>query len=703
MDAGQNGIVNSGSTPFRARARLIRLLGEELISDEVMAVVELVKNGYDADACEVTVTLSQVMDAELGEIRIRDDGTGMDLDRVLYSWMEPATHQKRPKRGTRKVRTTRGRVQLGEKGVGRFAADKLGSELELISRQADSAEEVVLKVAWHRFDQEQYLDEVENNWFTREPVTFARDTYGTLVVIRSLRTTWTGQNIRNLHNGLMRLVAPTALSTEFRIVFECDEAPELYGPVRNELVESAPYRVSGMVDARGILTRHDTGGEAVDLRMLSQSHFVTGGGELREPVCGPFRIALNVWDLEPRALNGLGFGVDREMRQWIKGACGVSVYRDGFRVWPYGEPDDDWLELNQRRVNNPTLRVSNNQVIGSVEITHRDNQELRDRTSREGLIDNPALFDLKALVLAALSVVETQRFGIRREILLARDAERQELGDAILYELGRVRAALNGTGGQGRAALVEIERLYREQKEQTDRRYNHVSRLAGIGMAAELLTDGFSRSNLQTMTILRALQGEVQVTGSPVLTKLVEELAVQMEDVSEQLDLMGPLYRPDPEEREALSVAGAVYDTALLLESVLSENGTRVRLSGDRPLTVRLSRGHLMQVLMILMQNAHIAMAEAGTVAPEIEVRLQMQIDHAGLLVCDNGPGVAENVRGLIFEPYYSTRRAGRGLGLHVAREILAAYNSHLTLLDEEKPLSGACFQVRFDRRRVVS
>src|SRR5437867_9160769 len=97
----------SGSISFRPHARLIRLLGDELISDEVMALVELVKNGYDADANHLTITLDNITDSTIGMISVRDDGYGMDLHTVLHVWMEPATSHKRNRRGN-KIRTSRG-------------------------------------------------------------------------------------------------------------------------------------------------------------------------------------------------------------------------------------------------------------------------------------------------------------------------------------------------------------------------------------------------------------------------------------------------------------------------------------------------------------------------------------------------------------------------------------------------------------------
>src|SRR5262249_46834002 len=128
--------------------------------------------------------------------------------------------------------------------------------------------------------------------------------------------------------------------------------------------------------------------------------------------CGPFDVTFSVWDLDAVG-SGRG-GISRQERALLRKRSGISIYRDGFRIAPYGDAGDDWLELNQRRVNNPTMRVSTNQLIGAVEITDRADPGLRDRTSREGLLVSQAFQDLKLLVIAALSQLEEQRFAARK-------------------------------------------------------------------------------------------------------------------------------------------------------------------------------------------------------------------------------------------------------------------------------------------------
>src|SRR5205823_8194971 len=127
--------------------------------------------------------------------------------------------------------------------------------------------------------------------------------------------------------------------------------------------------------------------------------------------CGPVRARIFAFDLETDALARIGPRL--EVRAWLREWSGVSVYRDEFRVWPYGEPHDDWLRLDQRRVNNPVVRLSNNQVGGFVEIARDRNPDLRDQTNREGLLHNDAFADLRRLLYLVLETLEATRQAVR--------------------------------------------------------------------------------------------------------------------------------------------------------------------------------------------------------------------------------------------------------------------------------------------------
>jgi hypothetical protein len=172
---------------------------------------------------------------------------------------------------------------------------------------------------------------------------------------------------------------PHAHARDFSVELDCAAFPELTGPVTSALPGNA--RIVWLGGRGGLLHLDDEADEngATDLRLIDPGIFAKMAG--CAPVCGPFSLRLDVWDLD--AIGNSASTADRTTRVALRARSGVSIYRDGFRVMPYGERGDDWLELNQRRVNNPTMRVSNNQIVGLVEITGQHNSDLKDRTSRE--------------------------------------------------------------------------------------------------------------------------------------------------------------------------------------------------------------------------------------------------------------------------------------------------------------------------------
>ncbi|MGY4601252.1 HSP90 family molecular chaperone [Bradyrhizobium sp. GM22.5] len=180
--------------PFRPRARLLQLLGDQLIGTPRLAVFELVKNSYDADAELVTVVLDAI-GKPTASISVRDDGEGMTLDTIKDIWLVPA-HDHRELQRIAKKRTALNRLPLGEKGVGRFAVHKLGDRVEVITR-AKGALECVVSIDWAAEIEKQFLSDTEVSIKTREPAVFTGDATGTIITISNLREKeWSRGDVR---------------------------------------------------------------------------------------------------------------------------------------------------------------------------------------------------------------------------------------------------------------------------------------------------------------------------------------------------------------------------------------------------------------------------------------------------------------------------------------------------------------------------
>ncbi|GAF87378.1 unnamed protein product, partial [marine sediment metagenome] len=138
---------------------MLLLLGDQLIRDPGIAVFELVKNAYDADSPDVTVKMSDIADERFGKIVIQDSGTGMDYDTVTGVWMEPGTDYRSKQRQLGKRTKKYNRLPLGEKGVGRFAAHKLGDHIRLVTRKRGNRE-IVVKIDWTKYSKRKYLEDI---------------------------------------------------------------------------------------------------------------------------------------------------------------------------------------------------------------------------------------------------------------------------------------------------------------------------------------------------------------------------------------------------------------------------------------------------------------------------------------------------------------------------------------------------------------
>lgn len=249
------------------RAKLVAALGQDLISSDTVAVIELVKNAYDADASHVTVTFHGPLEEGAGRIDILDDGHGMTPETVVESWMQPATGHKRS------IARSEGKKRrlLGEKGIGRFATQRLGHRLVMTTRRAGDESETVVAADWKLFDDEsKLLSQVKIAVSDQTATTITRQSAlgamwslfkekrriesGTLLSIEGLRHDWSRVRVQQLQRGLSRLVAPDAdASSGFRVWLVLP-APfaDLSGPIQPPPILEVPlYTLERSQSKRG--------------------------------------------------------------------------------------------------------------------------------------------------------------------------------------------------------------------------------------------------------------------------------------------------------------------------------------------------------------------------------------------------------------------------------------------------------------------
>lgn len=671
--------ARSGTTTFRPRARLLRILGEELISDDVVAITELVKNAYDADAKCVVVSFEGVTGPE-GRIVVEDDGDGIDLDALLHRWMEPAGSGKG---SGRKLRTRGGRRMLGEKGVGRFAVDKLARRLELITKTRGQKEELHASFDWDEYsDDALFLSDIQSSWELRKPERIR--SRGTALVMSGLRGEWTERSFRRMCTRLSRLIPPHAKDDSFRIEVRSDEFPDYSGNLNTGFLERSPYRIEAVFNGLQTILVRLNGRVTAEIPWNAQE-------ELR---CGPVEMRFHAFDLETDAIAKLGPRM--EARAWLRHWSGVSIYRDGFRVWPFGEPQDDWLRLDQRRVNNPVLRLSNNQIVGFVSLTADGNPELRDQTNREGLISNDAFEDLRRLVLFVLQLLETERHEIRHPS----KRERRLPGRVKLEGKHPIAREIEELAGQASGRLAtRMRALGKRAQDHAEREESGRRRI--IEGLVELSAAGQAASGLHTSIepVLESITEQVkslrtQARGKSELSSVVRSLQFEIEDLRRRLSIIEPMSEMVTRRRHSMDVGSELETFRELMRPLLEGHGVGMttELTSKKVLRSSMRPQTFHRLLHVLVRNS-LDWVGSTDRKPMIRLRLAPGKGSCEISFTDSGPGIPEEVAGRIFDPHMSLKEGGKGMGLTIASSILEQHGGSISL-DTDRRRKGATFRI---------
>jgi signal transduction histidine kinase len=678
--------TQSGLVEFRPRARLLKLLGSELISDDILAITELVKNAHDADASSVSIEFHGITGAD-GWIVIKDDGHGMDLDALLRHWMQPA--------GTSKVNprsrvSKRGRRVLGEKGVGRFAADKLARSLELVSKCAGERNEIFAQFDWDQFDtDDRLLSEIKNRWETRAPVEIQKQ--GTILRMRGLRSAWNERMFRRLCTRLSRLRSPFAGHDGFTITIQCDDFPQYSGELRSDILDRAPYRVDAVFDGDQSIELNLNGSKSVE-------HLWNGHGDLR---CGPVRVRIFAFDLETEAVARIGPRM--EVRAWLREWTGVSVFRDGFRVWPYGEPHDDWLRLDQRRVNNPVVKLSNNQVIGFVEITRDANPGLADQTNREGLIQSRAFEDLRRLISFVIQLLEAERQRRRHPTVKARSGgNAKQTNDASMGVVGDLeklaQSAPRPLSNELKRVVARLRQEGATEALQSRLVVEGYSELAAVGQAAIGLTRSLNPMFEQLAARIGAVRSSVRGRADKGATSALAELEVAAKALADRISMLKPV-EEGSHRRRAMDVPVELDSFRELTGPMIAAQG--VRFTADVPrggvLRVEMRPESFHRILHILTNNSLEWLRK--TASPEIKVQANVRADRCEIVFSDNGPGISSELADRVFDPLFSGREGGRGMGLTIARNIVEAHGGRIDVIVDGRR-RGANIRLVLPRKR---
>ena len=692
--------AKSGSAKMRPRARLIGLIGDELISDEPVALVELVKNAYDADATSVAVRFEGSDPGRPESIVVVDNGTGMDLDTVLMAWFEPGTVIKR-----KQERSPRGRLYQGAKGIGRFAAARLAESLILESKVEGADDGVFVLLEWGRFDDESYLDEITIDYELNPLPDLER---GTRLTLEKLRKVWEMEDYEELYARLSRLISPFNDVTDFNILLDIPAHPELSGKVEPpELILKPKYLLKGKVDKQGFFKGelHVDGKCYKEFPGYPDKKCKLRGRDTK-PICGPFEVEIRAWDRDREGLEPiserLGIGI-REIRRTLNTYCGVSIYRDGFRVYPYGQKGNDWLNLDLRSRQKPGTRLANNQIVAAIRISRRENPQLKDRSTREGMVLNAAHSALEEWFKEVLSLLENERYILRPRMDQIESVDPLFEAFEIRDTVQRARSEL-GKDHPITRLITEAEQQIKAGVERVQEVYSRLLMSAGLGHMVDIVIHEIGaplgKINRQLAILERELEKLLDDEGKKKITPRIESIKGwlgQIHNLRQRLEPQAPAKRS---RTTIFNVQDEIEDNFRLYEALIRKQRIRYDIIAPQPpIRIKMSRARLGQIVANMIDNSIFWLVRdkgAGR-GGYIQVKL-MRLDHGfRLLFSDDGPGVPEEDRSMIFEPYFSRKPNGMGLGLYIARLVIEPYGK--LVYRDDCDLPGACFEATFERR----
>ncbi|HEX5734687.1 MAG TPA: sensor histidine kinase [Blastocatellia bacterium] len=616
---------------FESSAYLERLIGRELISSDYIAVAELVKNAYDAGATEVTIELENDKPQKM---IISDNGVGISLDEFRRLWMVLGYSEKT------ETESDTDRPYLGEKGIGRFAADRIAKKLRVITKKKEEDDALFVEFNWEEFNREKKLQDIPIPYFRKPDSLLGKEHSGTRLELEELRKEWSNKDWNQLRRELQSLIAPFGAVKDFKIFVK---AKGWYsGEIKSLFETKEGYKYTFSMTPKGGLRYEFVRPRQAALELEKDVKETGKRGGVT--YFGPIRGAFYYLD-QPGSITRAGF------------EPGVGIYRDGFRVEPYGRENDDWLEVKSWKAKRQGhAPVNPSRLFGFIVISRYKNPQLRDVTNREGLIDTKEFREFREFV--------KDQFHYFATII---EQDREELD---------VRSA-----------------AYEAQQEESDRKAR---------------AKAFAEMSAQLAHQLRQPLSHIRMSSANIKTRLAQ-MGISDEQIQKSTDRIERNIQRMDEQIESLSSLAkglkdpaVTFDLGTFVEETVYMHEEDYKQSGVELSVVNCGEGHMVKfgkvalsfVLENFLTNALKAVLNRkNSRKPKVSVEIE-EPDDGSYRVCviDNGDGVPKELGGKLFKSAISSS-GGEGAGLFWSRIWAEQYGGSIGF-EEVKP-SGALFYIQ--------
>lgn len=677
-----------------------RLIGRELITDRITALFELVKNSYDANAQQVNVTFQNVgPNKDDSLISIKDDGIGMSFEDIRDKWMVIGTSNKRksplsPKPFLRKC--------VGEKGIGRFAVDKLGDRLSIITKQKGAANWLKVNINWDLYASN---DENSLQWFTDIespyeyiPATNIED-HGTELRITRVREPWDSSSIKHAIVQISKLVSPfTSLSYPFCVYVS---APEY----------NIKERATKSID---------------DFNMATCSFLLDYNNQTNEQDYAEYNKnnhSLEIRKGRIKAFGGVKMRVyffDATARRKYKNAFpndpidGFKIYRDGIIATPFAEEQEnpdakrDILGVDKRLWQDIFTRISSREFLGIIEITKEDNPLIIDATNRQDFVENDEYKALKRFIIEQLVALQMYKADIRKS---QKEENKTQLAGAQ-EELGKLAEALTSLSKrspeisntlqplikQTQATQQSVKVAIKEQKKESEeflRKENAYLSIMSMQEYSIQITHAIR-------TTLNQLKGRIEFfrdfyplpQKEHIFKQYAKEMFDKMKILSKVTDYMLS-YSQSNINPEPINMYDTFTDIFSTYDNLFEENSIILQTDFAEKVVLNTNRQFFYDIIQNMVDNSIKALKD--TIGQKIiKCSYRFEDNHLQILMTDNGCGIPHEDWIKVFELYYTTteKQGGGGVGLYIVRTRVESLKGTVNVVPSEFGNVGTTIEI---------
>lgn len=762
---------------FKVSARTILELGSELISSDIIAFYELIKNSFDAKTkngvrIDFDITLQrneykkienllkdkkidlekcinlinnsldkssvyyndyyhlinesnsydelyknmQLAQKVFNKITISDSGSGMTPEQLSNNFLVIGTSSRKKDIDSAIYTKSKAPPYLGEKGIGRLSVMRLGSYLRLTTSTESSPIESILEIDWEKFAQlDIMLDQIEIKPSQKNK---NKEWHGCIIEVSNLTENWTQHRIKDLVElEVAKLTDPFEDVKKRPKIFIYWNSNRISIPSMNKklldhshaelrghyvIENEKPYlRCHYIVRDAGV--EHPIEEETYELTDVDL-HGLLLGDKLNislESLISIGNFSFECYWFNRQKLKAIdGIGNQKTARELQKQWSGISLYRDGFRVFPYGEDDDDWLSLDRKALAHSGYTLNKAQFIGRVNISRIQNPELIDQTNREGLRIND---EQKIFIRILKNAIQERLLGFLKSIKKQYKDKKINI-DIIETDVNSLKKRADDAIKILRNHITPEGKEFIEDLQQTLFQYADFSKnaklkiesvendslmmteLAGIGLMSEIIAHELARTAENALDTLNDLKNK-EISND--IRKGLEVLRGEMNSLNKRLRVLDPISISGRQRSERLDLVEVIEDILDLHRPQFIRHNIDVKII-EKPkerIVLSIVKGMLIQIFANLISNSkywlEIKKDRIISFSPKIEIIIESS--PPTVIYRDNGTGVSLENKDKIFKAFFSLKEESkrRGLGLHIAKEN-AEYLGGSLYLDNE-------------------